>query len=165
MQMFIDLRKGRYSNYNILTQQMKERRVRNNVIMKRCYYYIQKRIEETQRVLLPRFLNIMQYDSQRNYPGYSNNSRVGALGDTLRIHAVEWKVVSGKNSHHSGREGCVQILEAVAVRGEKSFMLSSRWNYQGRQQRGSKGVSRKKRERRETISVCGWCAINTTTRK
>jgi len=39
---------------------------------------------------------------------------VGALGDTLWIRAVEWKVVSEKNSHHSGWEGRVQILEPVA---------------------------------------------------
>lgn len=50
---------------------------------------------------------------------------MGALGDSSWIRAVEWKVVSGKNSHHSGREGCVQILEAVAERGEKGIMPSS----------------------------------------
>jgi len=42
-------------------------------------------IEETYPGLLPRFLNVMQYDSQRNYPSYPDNSREGALGNTSRI--------------------------------------------------------------------------------
>lgn len=64
---------------------------------------------------------------------------MGALGDSSWIRTVEWKVVSGKNSHHSEREGCAQILEAVAARGEKSIMLSPRWNYQAARARN--GVS------------------------
>lgn len=49
--------------------------------------------------LLPRFLNTVRYDSQRNYPRYSDNSREGASGNTSWIRADEWQVAFRKNSH------------------------------------------------------------------
>ena len=81
----------------------------------------------------------MQNDSQRNYQRHSDNSRERASGGCrLAFHVeFEWKVVSGKNSRHSGRPdtrtSCPAVYREGVPKGEKkSIMRNPLWNYQGK---------------------------------
>lgn len=79
------------------------------------------------------FLNIMQNDSQRNYRRHSDNSRERASrGVDSVVH--EWKVVSAKNSRHSGRAGILRDTRPMCIyegRPEKSIMRNPWWNCRG----------------------------------